>query len=180
VCPVTCRPRRTLRALAAGFTRAQTAVVLAKLVRSVFWHRRTPGEEARYRIDGRTKVSWIAEVFGVSRRALIDARAHLIAIGWLTELDAPQNMLNRYGSHDVVNVGWGVGDFEADAALGEAADPSAAAKGAVDHPGGQAVGEGGWICTPIKQVFFLYEESRNQKTRPPSAWRPRPRRLLKK
>ena len=105
-------PRRTLRALAAGFSRAVTGVMLAMLIRSLFWHR--TGSEGRggsggagaYRVDGRTKGSWIAEVFGLSRRAITDARATLIELGWIVPLDAPQWALNRWGNHDRINVEW--------------------------------------------------------------------------
>ena len=55
-------PRRTLRALAAGFTPAVTATMLALLIRSVFWHKK----DGCYSIDGRTKRSWIADVFAIS------------------------------------------------------------------------------------------------------------------
>lgn len=93
-------PRRTLRALAAGLRRAETAYVLAALIRSVFWHKETK----RYRTDGRTKLSWISQVFGISRRAVTDARARLIELGWIQPLEAPQWALNRWGVHEAVQV----------------------------------------------------------------------------
>lgn len=99
-------PRRTLRALAAGFSRAVTGVMLATLIRSLFWHRST----GTYRVDGRTKGSWIAEVFGISRRAVTDARSTLIELGWLQPCDTPQWALNRWGAHDRVNTEWCQGD----------------------------------------------------------------------
>lgn len=95
-------PRRTLRALAAGFTKAVTGTVVALSIRSIHWHKR----EGDFRVDGRTKGSWISDAFGLSRRAVTDARAHLIAIGWLKPLQTPQVLLNRYGNHDVINVAW--------------------------------------------------------------------------
>lgn len=98
-------PRRTLRALAAGFSRGVTAYILAALIRSVFW-RKQPGGGGQYHTDGRTKGSWIAETFGISRRAVTEARAHLIEIGWLEPRETPQWALNRWGVHDVVNVHW--------------------------------------------------------------------------
>lgn len=99
-------PRRTLRALAAGFGRAETGVILALLIRSVFWHRESSGGVGRFRVDGRTKGSWIAEVFRISRRGVTNARSHLIEIGWLQPLDTPQWQLNRWGAHDRVNTDW--------------------------------------------------------------------------
>ena len=98
-------PRRTLRALAAGFSRTVTAVVIALLIRSLFWRR----EEARYRTDGRTKLSWITEVFGVSRRAVTQARSHLVDIGWLEPIEENQWALNRWGLHDRINADWKAG-----------------------------------------------------------------------
>lgn len=123
-------PRRTLRALAAGFSRAQTAVILAKLIRSVFWQR----EAGAYRVDGRTKCSWIAEVFGISRRAVTDARARLIELGWLTPLETPQHFLNRWGAHDLVNVDW---QPEADRS-----------PRAVENSEARTAGEGGGSASP--------------------------------
>jgi len=117
-------PRRVLRALAAGFTRGMTAVVLATLIRSLFWHknpmgggkRRSGGAETgegTYRIDGRTKREWISEVFGVSARTVTDARARLIELGWLVPLETPQWLLNRYGTHDAINTEWDPRDLSA-------------------------------------------------------------------
>jgi len=95
-------PRRTLRALAAGFGKAVTAVMLAIMLRSLFWHK----DAAEYRLDGRTKGSWIVSAFGVSRRAVTDARAHLIGLDWITPLHEDQWALNKWGSHDQLNPDW--------------------------------------------------------------------------
>jgi len=95
-------PRRMVRALAGGFSRGVTACILAMLVRSLFWQPRTKS----YRTDTRTKGSWIAEVFGISRRAVTDARQRLIDLGWLKPLETPQNHLNRWGTHDRINLDW--------------------------------------------------------------------------
>lgn len=99
-------PRRMVRALAAGFGRAQTAYIIAALIRSVFWHR----DSGRYRVDGRTMGSWVAETFQISRSAVTDARKHLIALGWLRPLEVPQWLLNKYGAHDLINVHWAPAD----------------------------------------------------------------------
>jgi hypothetical protein len=93
-------PRRLLRALAGGFARAETAYVLAALLRAVFFDRRT----RCFSRDGRMKRSWVAETFGLSLRAVTNARARLIALGWLEPLDAPQWAQNRYGVYDAVNL----------------------------------------------------------------------------
>jgi len=107
-------PRRVLRALAGGFNSGTAAVVLATLIRSMFWRRDAQelgsGSRGRakgaYRVDGRTKRDWIAEVFGVTPRTVTAGRQRLIELGWLIPLDTPQWMLNRYGSHDAINTDW--------------------------------------------------------------------------
>lgn len=113
-------PRRTLRALAGGFSRAVTGVMIALMIRSLFWHK----EDEDYRIDGRTKGSWIANVFGLSRRAVTDARAHLVELGWLEPIAARQWELNRWGAHDRINVRWVPGDADEGKAGGGIASPS--------------------------------------------------------
>lgn len=95
-------PRRMLRALAAGFSKATTALVIAMLIRGLFWHK----SSGDYRTDGRYKLSWVAEVFGISRRAVTDARHTLIELGWLQPLDVNQIMMNRYGLHDRIVTDW--------------------------------------------------------------------------
>ena len=100
-------PRRSLRALAGvggliGGSRGVTGVMLAMLIRSLFWHKATES----YRVDGRTKAAWIVEVFGLSRRAVTDARTTLIELGWIEDLEAPQWAMNRWGSHDRINPDW--------------------------------------------------------------------------
>lgn len=129
-------PRRTLRALAAGFSRAVTAYMIAALIRSVFWHKR-PGGGGEYRIDGRTKLAWVAQVFGVSRRAVTDARAHLIELGWLDPRETPQWALNRWGVHDVVNVDWSPSEGQ----LAEVPEP-------VDNSAPEGVSASGGSATP--------------------------------
>lgn len=100
-------PRRTLRALAGGFSRGTTAVMLAVLIRCLFRHAGGDGGGGgRYRIDGRTKGSWIAETFRVSRRAVTEGRARLIDLGWLVPLNCSQIELNRWGTHDRINPDW--------------------------------------------------------------------------
>ncbi len=116
-------PRRTLRALAAGFSRAVTAVMIAMLIRSLFWHR----EQGDYRVDGRTKLSWVAEVFGISRRATTDAMAKLIDLGWLEPLPTDQWKLNRWGVHVRIVTDWKTPDAKSIATqqggAGESASP---------------------------------------------------------
>jgi len=131
-------PRRTLRALAAGFGRAVTAVMIATMIRSLYWHKK----DNAYRVDGRTKGSWIAEVFGVSRKAVSNARTRLTELGWIEPVQSPQWQLNKWGAHDRINTDWspandqlatvenGAGDQPDD--TGKTASPPA------DFPGGTA------------------------------------------
>ncbi len=97
-------PRRTLRAIAAGFKKSTMGVMLALLIRSVHWHKR----EGDFRVDGRTKASWISEVFGLSQRAVTDGRNQLRALGWCVHIPVSQSMLNRYGARDLINVHWSI------------------------------------------------------------------------
>ena len=137
-------PRRTLRALAAGFRRSETAYILAALIRSVFWHRDPPGGGAGYRVDGRTKLSWIAGAFGISRRAATEARAHLIELGWLVPLETPQWQLNRWGVHDAVNVDWtpsaGLAPETADAVDNSGPDGASPSGGSATPPAQNSAG----------------------------------------
>ncbi|MEO1597607.1 MAG: hypothetical protein AAFR78_03555 [Planctomycetota bacterium] len=95
-------PRRMVRALAAGFTKASTALIFTILIRCLFWHKSSDS----YRMDGRYKLGWASEVFGVSRRQLSDARTRLIELGWITPLEVNQWLLNRWGVHDVIDAAW--------------------------------------------------------------------------
>ena len=95
-------PRRLLRALAAGFSKGDTAYVIAFLLHAVFWHR----DVKRYTVDGRMKLAKTSRLFGLSPRAFTDARARLIDLGWIKPLEVPWYLANRYGVHDVVNVHW--------------------------------------------------------------------------
>ncbi len=95
-------PRRMVRALAAGFSRSVTALVLALLIRGLFWHKQTND----YRTDGRYKLSWVSGVFGVSRRSVTEARATLIELGWIEPLKVNQILMNRYGLHDRIVPEW--------------------------------------------------------------------------
>ena len=95
-------PRRMVRALAAGFSRATTALIFATLIRGLFWHR----GRGDYRTDGRYKLSWVSEHFGVSRRALTEARSTLIELGWLEPIDVNQWEMNRWGLRDRIVTDW--------------------------------------------------------------------------
>ena len=93
-------PRRTVRALAAGFQGSVMGVMIGLMIRGLFWHRR----DGAYRVDGRTKTAWFSEHFMLSARSVTEARARLVELGWLSELDTPQWLLNKYGKHERINV----------------------------------------------------------------------------
>jgi len=95
-------PRRLLRALAAGFSKGVTALVSAILIRGLYWHKET----SDYRTDGRYKLSWIAEHFGISRRAATNARNKLIELGWIEPLEVNQWEMNRWGMRDRIVPEW--------------------------------------------------------------------------
>lgn len=126
-------PRRTLRALAAGFGRAETGYIFAALMCSVFWK----GAEQGFRVDGRMKLSWIEEVFGLSRRAVTGARAHLMALGWIEPQDPPQWQLNQWGVHDVIRVDLDLAGAKRSTESGDSPED-----GSVENPEIRAAGEG--------------------------------------
>ena len=94
--------RRILRRLAGGMSRSRTGVLIAYLVRCLFY-RKEEGVTAK----GCCKASWIAEAFSISKRSVFDARDYLIhELGWLTVLPTPQKVLNRFGLWVTVNLSW--------------------------------------------------------------------------
>lgn len=96
-------PRRVLRLLAGGVTRAVLATVLGHLVRCVHHDARSGWSG-----EGATKASWVAEAFGLSERSVVRARAHLIEeLRWLEPLEAPQWYQNAYGGRFRVDLAWG-------------------------------------------------------------------------
>lgn len=106
-------PRRIIRRLAGGLSKARTATVIAHLIRCLFY-RKGQGINA----TGCCKASWIAEVFGVTERSVHDARGFLIEeFGWLIPGECSQRVLNRDGLWVSINLEWG-----ADAGDSPAAD----------------------------------------------------------
>lgn len=120
-------PRRLLRALAAGFSKGVTATITAVLIRGLFWHRET----SDYRTDGRYKLSWVAEHFGISRRAATEARAKLIELGWIEPLDVSQWEMNRWGLRDRIVTDWSQATETTEAVGGS----DRAGESATPHPG---------------------------------------------
>jgi hypothetical protein len=94
-------PRRMLRFLVAGARPALIATVLAILLRCL--SRRKHGFDGR----GRVKASWIARTFGIEPRRVKQARAQLVAIGWILPEDDEQWALNRWGRPYRIDLAWG-------------------------------------------------------------------------
>lgn len=96
-------PRRILRRLAGGLSKARTATVLAHLIRCLFY-RKGRGINA----TGCCKASWVARLFDVTERSVHDARRHLIEVlGWLTPGACSQLVLNRDGLWVTIELDWG-------------------------------------------------------------------------
>lgn len=101
-------PRRTCRALAGSLNPSVMTLMIALMIRTLYWHRPggRAGEQGGYAIDGRMKAAWAAEVFGLSERAVSSARATLIEMGWVQVLEAPQWQLNKWGQRYQLNPDW--------------------------------------------------------------------------
>ena len=96
-------PRRIIRRLAGGLSKARTAVVIAHLIRCLFY-RKAEGVNP----VGCCKASWIANAFGITERSVYDARTYLaLELGWLIPQDNSQRILNRDGLWVTVNLNWG-------------------------------------------------------------------------
>jgi hypothetical protein len=93
-------PRRLLRFLARGCTRALLATVLGHLFRCLYYR------DGQCQPEGLCKASWVAQVFGVSERAVKTARQQLEAIGFLRRTETAQWVLNRYGQKMMINLHW--------------------------------------------------------------------------
>lgn len=101
-------PRRMLRRLAGGLGKSRTAVVLAHLIRCLFY-RKGEGISA----VGCCKASWIATTFGITERSVYDARRYLaVEVGWLLPQDNSQRILNRNGLWVSINLDWGPSEPE--------------------------------------------------------------------
>lgn len=118
-------PRRLVKLLAKGqvcdrtgahhqLSKARLATLLAHLIRCVHWKK-----SRGITNEGLCKVSWVVEVFGVCRRAVIAARLFLERLGWMRRHHRPQQFLNRYGSSIEVNLEWVGGELS----TGESAPP---------------------------------------------------------
>ncbi|HET8669287.1 MAG TPA: hypothetical protein VFM05_01305, partial [Candidatus Saccharimonadales bacterium] len=93
-------PRRMLRFLALGCSRVTVATILGHLFRCLYYRK---GE---CHPAGLCKASWIAEVFGVSERAVKTARQSLEAFRWLERGEIKPWVRNRYGQKMAINLRW--------------------------------------------------------------------------
>lgn len=96
-------PRSVLRFLAQSRNEALLKTMLAYLARGLSIARQTGDICGK----GTVKASWIAETFGLSRRAVKYAQAELRALGWISkDTQSFQRKLNRDGAYFVINLAW--------------------------------------------------------------------------
>src|SRR5512135_444321 len=93
-------PRRIVRLIAGGARRTLIATILGHLIRCLFY------KHGLCQPKGCVKASWIADVFGISERAVKEQRQHLIALGWLLPQKTPQRTLNSHGLWLTINLAW--------------------------------------------------------------------------
>src|SRR5512135_3441975 len=93
-------PRRIVRLIASGARRTLIATILGHLIRCMFYKR------GLCHPKGCVKASWIAEVFGISERAVKAHRQHLVALGWLVPQETSQRTLNGHGLWITINLAW--------------------------------------------------------------------------
>lgn len=93
-------PRRLLRFLAKSGSRVLLATIFGHLFRCLYYR------QGQCRAEGFCKASWIADVFGVSPRAVKTARQRLEALGFLQRTETPHWARNRYGQKMTINLQW--------------------------------------------------------------------------
>src|SRR5690606_12683296 len=84
-------PRRLLRLLAKHTKPAEVIAAIAHLIRCLFKR----GKEIH--MQGFVRAEWVAEVFGVSVRAVYAARSWLVGLGVLKQLPIHQFVMNKHG-----------------------------------------------------------------------------------
>ena len=96
-------PRRAIKFIAGCTRPSLSKTMLAYILRGLSIHRRTGEVKGR----GAVKAVWIADVFGISLRAVKAARAELTAMGWISRDEAStQWKLNRTGAYFEINCEW--------------------------------------------------------------------------
>lgn len=94
-------PRRTIRRIAAGTRKVETATMLGLVMRCCYFRRGV------YASEGSCSASWIARVFGLDERNVKMARKQLVRIGWLLPAKADAWHQQRFGGRAIVNPEWG-------------------------------------------------------------------------
>ncbi len=111
-------PRRLLRRLAAGSSRAVLATAFGHLLRCLHYR------NGQCVSGGFCKASWIARTFGVHERNIKWARQRLAAEGWLIVCPVSQAVLNHGGAAVTWNMSWSVPDSESPPPLTQTASGS--------------------------------------------------------
>lgn len=93
-------PRRLLRFLARGASRATIATALGHVLRCLYYRKGSISSA------GTCKASLISGLFGIDARSVKRARAQLTVLGLLTRHGSHQCRMNRVGAHVSVNLAW--------------------------------------------------------------------------
>ncbi len=93
-------PRRLMRWLAACGTAARISVAFGHLLRCLYYR------QGQCVSGGWCRAGCVAEVFGVSLRAVKAGRAELLGSGWLVRHEVSQWQVNRWGQACVINLDW--------------------------------------------------------------------------
>src|SRR5512135_3072740 len=125
-------PRRVVRLIAGGARRTLIANILGHLIRCLVYKR------GLCQPKGCVKASWIAQVFGLSERAVKEQRLHLIALGWLLPQKTPQRTLNAHGLWVTINLAWdGLSDAKQKLCQPAAEESTGAGQGDTQEPAPQ-------------------------------------------
>jgi len=93
-------PRRVLRSLVAMSRQSVVATTLAHAIRCLYFR------AGKVVSGGYCKSSWVSDTFGISLRAVKEARSHLVSAGVLLPHSCDQTRMNRFGLPMVVNLNW--------------------------------------------------------------------------
>jgi len=91
-------PRRVIRRIAAGTSRAMLATTLGHMLRCLHYR------NGQCVSGGYCKASWVAETFGVHERNVKAARRRLVLEGWIIISPVSQMVLNRGGAAVIWNL----------------------------------------------------------------------------
>ncbi len=93
-------PRRLLRSMVAKSHPSVVATTLGHAIRCLYFR------GGKVVSGGYCKSSWVSETFGISLRAVKEARSELVSRGVLLPHTCDQTRLNRFGLPTVVNLFW--------------------------------------------------------------------------